>query len=40
MRLVEVYKSSQNMESGKFVRLVGTMALVKKAIHSFFLMRP
>lgn len=37
MRLVEVYKSSQNMESGKFVRLVGTMALRKKGYPFLFL---
>ena len=37
IRLVEVYKSSQNMDSGKFVRLVGTMALVKKGHPFLFL---
>ncbi|MBN2108276.1 MAG: hypothetical protein JW832_12700 [Deltaproteobacteria bacterium] len=37
IRLVEVYKSSQNMDSGKFVRLVGTMALVKKGYPFLFL---
>jgi len=37
IRLVEVYKSSQNFESGKFVRLVGTMALVKKGYPFLFL---
>ena len=37
MRLVEVYKSSQNMDSGKFVRLVGTMALRKKGYPFLFL---
>ncbi len=36
-RLVEVYKSSQNMDSGKFVRLVGTMALLKKGYPFLFL---
>jgi len=35
-RLVEVYKSSQNMDSGRFVRLVGTMALVKKGYPFLF----
>ena len=29
-RVVEVYKNSRNAESGKFVRLAGTMAVVKK----------
>lgn len=37
VRLVEVYKSSQNMDSGKFVRLVGTMALLKKGHPFLFL---
>ncbi len=37
MRLVEVYKSSQNIKSGKFVRLVGTMALLKKGYPFLFL---
>lgn len=37
IRLVEVYKSSQNMDSGKFVRLVGTMALLKKGYPFLFL---
>jgi len=37
VRLVEVYKSSQNMDSGKFVRLVGTMALLKKGYPFLFL---
>ncbi|MCX5900154.1 MAG: hypothetical protein NTX06_05365 [Proteobacteria bacterium] len=37
LRLVEVYKSSQNMDSGKFVRLVGTMALVKRGYPFLFL---
>jgi len=37
IRLVEVYKSSQNMDSGKFVRLVGAMALVKKGYPFLFL---
>jgi hypothetical protein len=37
MRLVEVYKSSQNMDSGRFVRLVGTMALVKPGYPFLFL---
>ena len=37
IRLVEVYKSSQNMDSGRFVRLVGTMALVKKGYPFLFL---
>jgi hypothetical protein len=37
IRLVEVYKSSQNMDSGKFVRLVGTMALVKRGYPFLFL---
>jgi hypothetical protein len=37
IRLVEVYKSSQNMNSGAFVRLVGTMALVKKGYPFLFL---
>ena len=37
IRLVEVYKSSQNMDSGKFVRLVGTMALLKKGFPFLFL---
>ncbi len=37
LRLVEVYKSSQNIDSGKFVRLVGTMALVKKGYPFLFL---
>lgn len=37
VRLVEVYKSSQNLASGKFVRLVGTMALVKKGLPFLFL---
>jgi hypothetical protein len=36
-RLVEVYKSSQNMDSGRFVRLVGTMALLKKGYPCLFL---
>lgn len=37
IRLVEVYKSSQNLDSGKFVRLLGTMALVKKGYPFLFL---
>lgn len=37
VRLVEVYKSSQNMDSGSFVRLVGTMALFKKGYPFLFL---
>jgi len=37
IRLVEVYKSSQNLDSGKYVRLVGTMALVKKGYPFLFL---
>jgi hypothetical protein len=37
VRLVEVYKSSQNMDSGKFVRLVGTMALLKRGYPFLFL---
>lgn len=37
MRLVEVYKSSQNHETGGFVRLLGTMALVKKGYPFLFL---
>jgi hypothetical protein len=37
IRLVEVYKNSQNFDSGKFVRLVGTMALVKKGYPFLFL---
>jgi hypothetical protein len=37
VRLVEVYKSSQNMNSGAFVRLVGTMAVVKQGHPFLFL---
>jgi len=37
IRLVEVYKNSQNMDSGKFVRLVGTMALLKRGYPFLFL---
>jgi hypothetical protein len=36
MRLVEVYKNSQNSKSGKFVRLVGSMSLVKKGYPFLF----
>jgi hypothetical protein len=37
VRMVEVYKNSQNSETGVFVRLVGTMALVKNGWPCLFL---
>ncbi len=37
IRLLEVYKNSQNLETGVFVRLVGTMSLVKQGYPFMFL---
>ena len=37
VRLVEVYKNTQNHASGAFVRLVGTMALVRPGMPCLFL---
>ncbi len=37
VRLVEVYKNSENSATGVFVRLLGTMALVKKGWPCLFL---
>jgi len=37
IRLVEVYKNTQNKVTGNFVRLVGTMSLVKAGYHFFLL---
>jgi len=37
VRLVEVYKSSENRIKGTFIRLVGTMSLVKKGYPFLFL---
>lgn len=36
-RLVEVYKSSENKSTGSFIRLAGTMSLVKKGCPVMFL---
>ena len=37
IRLVEVYKNTQNQVTGSFVRLVGTMALVRHGLPCLFL---
>lgn len=37
LRLIEVYKNTENKVSGTFVRLVGTLSIVKKGFHFLFL---